>query len=76
MATQPLPQSVKPSLATMLEKYVRVTKSTNTSSLLPYEGICQRPTCGWHTMQLRERDAYTLLRQHVLSHWRDVVNQL
>ena len=75
-SASPAVATTKPSLQDLLEKYVKVTKSLNTSAMLPYEGVCQRPTCGWHTMQLSREAAETLLRSHVQQHWRDVSNQL
>jgi len=58
----------------LLEEFVKVTLLTNSSSHFKYEGICTK--CGWHTMQIAERSAYDLVRQHVQSHWRSVSNQL
>lgn len=66
--------TAKPSLQDLLEKYVSVVKITNTSSHFTHEGICKK--CGWHTMQLSDEAARTLLRQHVQQHWQDVSNQL
>jgi hypothetical protein len=57
-------------MAEALEKYVSVTKLTDFSHFT-HQGRCVK--CGWQTLQLCDNDARLLVRQHVQTHWRDVV---
>lgn len=72
-ASAPAQAQIKPSLQELLEKYVSV-KDLQDQSHFKCEGTCTK--CGWHTLQLSQAAALTLVRQHVQQHWSDVAAQL
>jgi hypothetical protein len=70
-AAKPAPPKT---LQQLLEPYISVKSLTDSSSHFTHEGICKK--CGWHTMQLSDKAARDLLRQHVQQHWRSVTAQV